>query len=111
MTGGSRGIGRAIAALPGERGASVVISRPRRGRGRGGRRGRRGSAARVLAVDVADSAAARTPSGGRRDAGSFGRLDILVNNAGIAIDGLLLRIKDERLGRASSTPTCAARSC
>ena len=44
--------------------------------------------------DVADTAAC-ADGGRRRSSKELGRLDVLVNNAGIAIDGLVMRVKDE----------------
>jgi 3-oxoacyl-[acyl-carrier protein] reductase len=95
VTGGSRGIGAAVAACLAESGASVVVS------GRDGERLQRAvaeleaSGATVLGI-VAD--AARREDGERLIEAArqqFGRLDVLVNNAGITRDGLLVRMKDD----------------
>jgi 3-oxoacyl-[acyl-carrier protein] reductase len=95
VTGGSRGIGAAVAARLAEAGAHVVVS------ARDGERLQRtvaeleATGATVLGI-VAD--AARREDGERViDAArqQFGRLDVLVNNAGITRDGLLVRMKDE----------------
>lgn len=96
VTGGSRGIGRAIALEFGKRGAQVVISYA----------GNEAAAvetvklltdagcekAKALRFDVADSEACNTAIDDVMK--DFGRLDVLVNNAGVAIDGLLMRFKD-----------------
>ncbi len=95
VTGGSRGIGEAIAALLAEDGAAVVVS------GRDADRLQRTATeleaqGRAVLPVVADAAS-------REDADRlvtaakerFGRVDILVNNAGIMRDGLLVRMKDE----------------
>jgi 3-oxoacyl-[acyl-carrier protein] reductase len=95
VTGGSRGIGAAIAALLAEDGAAVVVS------GRDAERLERAvkdletGGASVMGV-VAD-AARREDAERLVDAAKqrFGRLDVLVNNAGITRDGLLVRMKDE----------------
>jgi 3-oxoacyl-[acyl-carrier protein] reductase len=95
VTGGSRGIGAAIAARLAESGAAVVVS------GRDADRLERAVkeletlGAPVLGV-VADSAK-RQDADRLADAARerFGRIDVLVNNAGMTRDGLLLRMKDE----------------
>ena len=95
VTGGSRGIGLAIAALLAEDGAAVVVS------GRDADRLQRAvkeleAQGRVAHAVVAD-AASREDCDRLADAAKerFGRIDVLVNNAGITRDGLLLRMKDE----------------
>ena len=95
VTGGSRGIGAAIAASLAEDGAAVV------GSGRGAERRERtvkeleglGRAAH----GVVPEAASREDCDRLVEAAKerFGRVDILVNNAGITRDGLLVRMKDE----------------
>ena len=88
MTGGSRGIGLAIAEALLAAGASVVIT----GRGQSHLDGARddlsagpGRPSRVLAVraDVSDSTQAAQAIGAAVE--RFGGLDVLVNNAGIGI--------------------------
>jgi 3-oxoacyl-[acyl-carrier protein] reductase len=91
VTGSTRGIGRGIAALLSESGASVAVV----GRDRGNAESVAGALknARGFACDVSDSAAV---SGLVVEVEkSFGSLDILVNNAGITRDNLLMRLKDE----------------
>jgi 3-oxoacyl-[acyl-carrier protein] reductase len=87
VTGGSRGIGRAIALELGRAGASVIVGY------RSGKDEAEGIAAevggRAVQADVADPDAARALV---EDAGD---LDILVNNAGLTRDGLLARMSDE----------------
>ena len=95
VTGGSRGIGAAIAGLLAEAGAAVVVS---------GRDGDRlagvvkelealGGSALAVVGDVAQ----RENVDRLVDAAKqrFGRIDILVNNAGVTRDALLVRMKDE----------------
>jgi 3-oxoacyl-[acyl-carrier protein] reductase len=94
VTGGSRGIGLAVASLLAEDGAAVVVS------GRDADRLARASneiealGGTVLGV-VAD-AASRADVDRLVDTAKerFSRIDILVNNAGMTRDGLLLRMKD-----------------
>jgi 3-oxoacyl-[acyl-carrier protein] reductase len=95
VTGGSRGIGAAIAALLAESGAAVVVSgrdADRLERAVKEMQGVAGTVAGVVA-DVArrEDADRLVESAKER----FGRIDILVNNAGITRDGLLIRMKDE----------------
>ena len=95
VTGGSRGIGRAVAASLAEDGASVVVSGRDPVRVEVEAKELEALGASVLAVqaDVArredvDRLVDRTRE-------RFGRIDILVNNAGITRDTLLVRMKDE----------------
>lgn len=96
ITGGSRGIGRAIALTLAQKGAAVVVNYAASAgaaadvvdsiRSRGGR-------AIACKADVSDSGEA---AGLVKEAQTqFGRVDILVNNAGVIRDNLILRMKDE----------------
>ncbi|HHU86960.1 MAG TPA: 3-oxoacyl-[acyl-carrier-protein] reductase [Peptococcaceae bacterium] len=96
ITGGSRGIGRAIALTLAQKGAAVVVNYAASAgaaadvvdsiRSRGGR-------AIACKADVSDSGEA---AGLVKEAQTqFGRVDILVNNAGVIRDNLILRLKDE----------------
>jgi 3-oxoacyl-[acyl-carrier protein] reductase len=95
VTGGSRGIGAAIAAWFAEHGAAVVVS------GRDADRlqaavkelEQRGGAALGVAADAAKREDADRLVEAARE--RFGRVDVLVNNAGITRDGLLIRMKDD----------------
>jgi 3-oxoacyl-[acyl-carrier protein] reductase len=95
VTGGSRGIGVAIATLLAEHGAAVVVS------GRDADRLERAvkdlEASGATAVGVVADAASREDADRLTDTTRqrFGRIDVLVNNAGITRDGLLVRMKDE----------------
>ena len=87
VTGGSRGIGRAIALELGRAGAKVVLSY-RTGRDEaeevateiGGR---------AVEADVSDAASAKAL------VEEAGDLDVLVNNAGVTRDGVLARMSDD----------------
>jgi 3-oxoacyl-[acyl-carrier protein] reductase len=87
VTGGSRGIGRAIAAELARGGAQVVI---------GYRSG--GDEAREVATEIggrAVQADVSDPDAARSLIEEAGEVDILVNNAGVTRDGLLARMSDE----------------
>jgi 3-oxoacyl-[acyl-carrier protein] reductase len=87
VTGGSRGIGRAIALELGRAGADVVLSY------RTGREEAERVAAeiggRAVEADVSDAASARSL------VEEAGELDVLVNNAGVTRDGVLARMSDD----------------
>jgi 3-oxoacyl-[acyl-carrier protein] reductase len=103
VTGGSRGIGHAIAALLAEHGAAVVVSGrdPERLERAVRELEERGAAVHGLVADAVkrEDADRLVESAKER----FGRLDILVNNAGITRDGLLIRMKDEDWDRVMET--------
>jgi 3-oxoacyl-[acyl-carrier protein] reductase len=87
VTGGSRGIGRAIALELGRAGAEVVV---------GYRTGRAEAEAvaaeiggRAVEADVSDAESAKAL------VEAAGDLDVLVNNAGLTRDGLLVRMSDD----------------
>lgn len=112
VTGGSRGIGRAIAAALAARGARVVVTYA-------GNEGaaqesveaiiRAGGQAEMEQFDQGDAAGAerRVAELAKR----LGRLDIFVANAGISIDGLLLRLKAEDLQRTLDVNVVGALAC
>lgn len=94
MTGGSRGIGRAICIELAAHGANVVLCYA------AGEAAAQETAAlckngRTLAVrcNVADAAEVKNLMD--TAVREFGRVDILVNNAGITRDGLLMKMKEE----------------
>lgn len=95
VTGGSRGIGRAIALAFAKAGANVAVVYA------GNEAAAKetcallapfGGTVRTYVADVADETAAKTVS--VSIAGDFGGVDILVNNAGITRDNLLLRMSE-----------------
>ncbi len=95
ITGGSRGIGRAVAQCLAEDGASVVVSGLDPTRLEAATKELEGFGAPVLGV-VAD--VARREDVERlvdQTKERFARIDVLVNNAGITRDALLVRMKDE----------------
>lgn len=100
VTGGSRGIGRAVCCELAARGAFVYInytSRTDAAEETLGACRQRGSDGAVLGFNVGESGAVDAAFDQIKE--QSGRLDILVNNAGITSDGLLLRMKDEDWAR------------
>lgn len=104
VTGGSRGIGRAICLELGKRGATVVLSYA------GNQAAAAetvkaleslGAKAQAMQFDVSDTAACAAAVD--EVVKAHGRLDVLVNNAGVAIDGLVMRFKDEDWDRTLDT--------
>ncbi len=95
VTGGARGIGRAIAMTLAAHGADVVISDVNMEAAQktaddiATTTGRRSLA---VTVDVSQSDSVENMVKQTLDA--FGHIDILINNAGITRDGLLMRMKD-----------------
>lgn len=96
VTGGARGIGRAIAlALAGE-GATVIINcngSVEKAQETAREIQEAGGQAEVCPFNVADYEAVE--KGFADILARHGRIDILVNNAGITRDGLLMRMKEE----------------
>lgn len=95
ITGGSQGIGKAIALVLAEAGADVAI---------GGRNLEKlnlvaeelqSTGRRILPIQADVTQADQVRNAFSRVSSEFGRLDILVNNAGVTKDGLLLRMKAE----------------
>jgi len=107
VTGGTRGIGRAICEALGEDGCRVSVF------ARSEANGRRLEAARpgctFLKVDVTDPAAVSRAVGRVHEAN--GRIDFLVNNAGVTQDGLVLRMSDESWRRVIDVNLSGAFHC
>ena len=96
VTGGSRGIGRAIALRLAEEGAKVAINYAGNQTAAEEVKAiieQHGGTAMIVQTDVSDSAAAAEMVARVHE--ELGGLDILVNNAGITRDTLLVRMKDE----------------
>ena len=112
VTGGSRGIGRAICLELARRGAAGAVNYA------GNEQAARetveacralGVEAEAFQADVADPAACEELVKAVKD--RFGRLDILVNNAGITRDGLLMTAKEEDFSRVLDTNLKGAYFC
>lgn len=100
VTGASRGIGRAIAERLAQAGATVLINYMENTAAAEEVRASittAGGQAELSRFDIAnaDAVAAAT----QHIIDQYGRIDILVNNAGLALDALLLRIKEEEWER------------
>lgn len=112
VTGGSRGIGRACAEALASLGAHVVVNYVR-----GEQEARavvaaieqKGGKAEALGFDVANMKASEDAMADV--AKRLGRLDILVANAGIAVDGLLLRMKEDDFDRIMAVNVKGAIAC
>lgn len=112
VTGASRGIGRACAEALAAQGATVLVNYVR---GEDAAREcadaivAKGGKAEIVGFDVADTATTEKAIEGL--IAKHGKLDILVANAGIAIDGLLLRLKDEDMDKLWATNVRGALAC
>ena len=93
ITGGSRGIGKQIAANLAASGAEVVLTSRSSDTGQAAAEAIRasGGKARHVVMDVSDDAAVE--KGLKELLDDYGTISLLVNNAGITRDGLLLRMK------------------
>jgi len=112
VTGGSRGIGRATCEALAKQGAHVVInyvSNEAAARETAQAIEQAGGKAELVQFDVASGEAAEKAI--TEVAKRLGRLDILVASAGVAIDGLLLRLKDEDFDRILSVNVKGAVAC
>ena len=96
VTGGGRGIGRAVAVRLGREGAEVAISyRSNDASAEESAEAVRATGARceIFKGDVASADDVAALFKGVGDA--FGQIDILVNNAGVTRDNLMMRMKEE----------------
>ena len=112
VTGGSRGIGRAICLELARQGASVAVNYA----GNEQAALETVEACRALGVeaeafraDVADPAACEELVKAVKD--RFGKVDILVNNAGVTRDGLLMTAKEEDFDKVLDTNLKGAYFC
>jgi len=112
VTGGSRGIGRAIALELARQGCVVVVNY--RSSGEAAQQvvdeiNALGGDARAVQADVSVLAEAQGLIKAALDA--FGTIDILVNNAGIARDGFLMRLSEEDWDAVLATNLKGAFNC
>jgi 3-oxoacyl-[acyl-carrier protein] reductase len=93
VTGGSRGIGLAIARELADAGAKVAVVARDETRAQQAADSLPGEGHRGYSADVAD--AAQVAELVKRVEEEMGSLDVLVNNAGVTRDNVLMRLKDE----------------
>jgi 3-oxoacyl-[acyl-carrier protein] reductase len=112
VTGGSRGLGRSTAEALAAQGAHVVLTYVK-GEAEAQRVvlaiTEKGGKAEAVGFDVADMKA--TEEAIAAVAKRLGRLDILVANAGVAVDNLLLRVKEEEIDRVLGVNLKGAIAC
>lgn len=112
VTGGSRGIGRAIALELGSRGANVVVNyagNEQKAEEVVQELHHLGVKAFKIKANVADENEVKEMV--KQVVKEFGRLDILVNNAGITKDNLLMRMKVEEFDDVINTNLKGAFLC
>lgn len=112
VTGGSRGIGRAVCLELARQGAEVAVNYA--GNSAAAEETAElcralGVEAEVFQADVSDPAACDALIAAVKE--RFGRLDILVNNAGISRDGLLMTAREEDFTRTLDTNLKGAYFC
>jgi len=96
VTGGSRGIGRAIALELAAQGADIVINYTRNAEMAAGVVAElEALGVQALAVQADVSVAAQAEGLVEQAMGLTGQIDLLINNAGITRDTLLIRMKEE----------------
>ncbi|HEX9940311.1 MAG TPA: 3-oxoacyl-ACP reductase FabG [Longimicrobium sp.] len=93
VTGGSRGIGLAIAEELANAGAKIAVVARDEARARQAAEGLPGEGHRGYGCDVADPEAVNALV--KRVEEELGSLDVLVNNAGVTRDNVLMRLKDD----------------
>ena len=112
VTGGSRGIGRAVSTALAAQGAFVVLTYVRgadEAKATVAAIEAAGGKAEAIAFDVGDMKA--SDEAVADVAKRHGRLDILVANAGISVDGLLLRVKEEDFDRIMAVNVKGSLAC
>jgi len=112
VTGGSRGIGRAICLRLAEMGAKVVVnyvSQPDAAQETVNAIQAKNGQAEIAQFNVANDAEVQDAF--KKILDDNGHIDILVNNAGITRDGLLLKMKEEQWDQVLDTNLKGAFNC
>lgn len=112
VTGGSRGIGKAVCLRLARMGAAVVVnyvSRPDAAQETVAAIKEAGGTAAAYQFDVAN--AEQVQAAVKKIQADFGRIDILVNNAGITRDGLVAMMKEEAWDEVIDTNLKGAFNC
>jgi len=112
VTGGSRGIGKAVCLRLAGMGATVVVnyvSRPDAAEATVALIKEAGGNAAALQFNVADPE--QVQSAFKKILADFGRVDILVNNAGITRDGLIAMMKEQAWDEVIDTNLKGAFNC
>lgn len=116
VTGGSRGIGRAICMALAQRGAKVIVNYASRADAAeqtvaavSAEAAAQGGSAVAMGFDVGNAAAVTEAI--KAIGKEHGSLDILVNNAGVAINGLVMRFSDEQWQKTMNINLAGAFHC
>lgn len=112
VTGGSRGIGRAVCLALAEKGCNVVVncqSGVEAAEETAAMCREKGGSAIVVQADVSSQAGCDALFQAAVEA--FGRVDVLVNNAGVTRDGLIMRLSEEDYDRVLNTNLKGAFLC
>lgn len=94
VTGGSRGLGRAMAQALGEAGAAVAVTARTRGAAEAAAEELRDLGIRAVGVDVEVTDVADVERAVAEITESLGSIDVLLNNAGISVPGASLDVTD-----------------
>ena len=95
VTGGARGIGKAIAENFAKRGADLVIADISLSSAEETAKDIAATGVRTLALGLDVSKSGEVTAAFEKIMKEFGRIDVVINNAGITRDGLILRMKEE----------------
>jgi 3-oxoacyl-[acyl-carrier protein] reductase len=111
VTGGAKGIGRAVSARLASDGARLVLAGRDSSALEAAASELRASGAEVTPVPADIGRAAEVKALCERTLEAYGRADILVNNAGVTRDGLVLRMSEEDWGGVLGTNLTGAFLC